>query len=130
MAGPYYSNQPLFPGNSKRAVADGGDSLLDRILKGLSKPRSRRVLYCLAEEEPQEIDELAAAVAELELGCQPSSEQRKSVMIAIYHNDLPKLADLRLVEFDARSKTVCLRQAPQELYDFLHLCKQLDAQRV
>lgn len=122
--------QGLLGENSRRGMADGGGSLLDRILEGLSQPRSRLVLYCLAEEQPQELDELAAAVAELEAESRPTSEERERVKIAIYHGTLPKLADLHLVEYDARSRTVCFQNAPQELYDFLKLSRELDTQTV
>lgn len=108
-------------------MADGGRSLLDRILEGLARPRSRRVLFCLADEEPQEVDELAEAVAEREYGSSPTAEQIELVELALYHNELPKLADLRLLEYDPRSETVCFRDSPDELDDFLRLCRELNA---
>lgn len=114
-------------GSHPNAVADGGDTLLDRILEGLARPRSRRVLYCLAEEEPQELDELAAAVATLEFGPEPTTEQRETVKVAIYHNVLPKLSNLQLLEYDPRSQTVCFRDSPPELEEFLALCRKFDA---
>lgn len=113
-------------GQDRRLAADGGGSLLDRILEGLSRPRARRVLYCLAEEEPRELDELAGAVAKLEAESQPTAEQRERVKIAIYHDVLPKLVDRQLVEYDPRSKTVCFRQSPPELDEFLQLCRRFD----
>lgn len=112
--------------NRGRATADGGGSLLDRILEGLSHPRSRHVLYCLAEEEPRDLDELAGAVANLEAESHPTDEQRESVKITIYHNVLPKLGDLQLVEYDPRSRTVCFRNSPPELDEFLQLCRRFD----
>lgn len=113
--------------SDERAVADGGDTLLDRILEGVARPRARFVLYCLAEEEPRDLDDLAAAVAGLEADDRPTAEQREQVKVAIYHNVLPKLADLQLVEYDARSKTVCFRNSPDELDEFLRLCRNLDS---
>lgn len=110
-----------------RVVADGSGTLLDRILAGLARPQSRHVLYSLAEEEPRELDDLAVTVAELEVGAQPTSDQRERVKIAIYHNVLPKLADLQLVEYDPRSRMVCFREPPPELDEFIRLCRRFDA---
>lgn len=106
-------------------IADGG-SLLDRIMEGLSSPRSRRVLYCLAEEDPREIDDVAAAVASLETETSPDETSIRAIKIDMYHRVLPKLAQLQLIEYDPRSGSVCFRDAPDELVEFLSLCRELD----
>lgn len=122
------SEHDCYRGDQPTPMADGGDSLLDRILEGLAQPRSRRVLYCLADAEPQDINELARAVAELEEGSNPTAKECERVKIEIYHNILPKLSNLQLLEYDARSQTVCFRQSPPELDEFLRLCRRFDAE--
>lgn len=109
-------------------VADGGDRRLDRILEGVARPRCRRVLYCLAEDEPLSLDEVTARIAEHETGPNPATEQHGAVKTDLYHHVLPKLADLKLIEYDLRSETVRFQDPPSELEEFLRLCRQLDTE--
>lgn len=109
-------------------AADGGKGRLDRILEGLARPRRRRVLYALAEEQPQEIEELTAAVVEYETDGEPADADREAVEAMLYHNALPKLATLGLVDYDPRSGSVCFRNPPPELEEFLILCRELDTE--
>lgn len=115
-------------GSLFRLVADGGSPQLDRILEGLTEPRSRRVLYALADDEPQSLDELARAVAEQKIDREPSTEQQKSVKVHLHHTVLPKLTKLRLIEYDGRTETVCFRDPSPELEEFLMLCRELDSE--
>lgn len=109
-------------------VADGSGQRLDRILAGLSRPRCRRVLYALVDEEPLTLDEVARAVVEQETGTPPTSQQFDVTRTRLYHKILPRLADLGLIEYDQRTETVSFRNPPPELQRFLRLCRQLDTE--
>lgn len=109
--------------------ADGGCEQVDRLLDALGTYRRRCVLYHLAETNPAELDEVARAVAAME-NDQPSdsvpAEVRDTVKRDLYHNTLPKLAELNVIEYDPRSETVCYQYPPPHIDKLLELTRTLD----
>lgn len=112
-------------------MADGGQSQFDRVLEAISSSRCRYALYALAEAEPQDLESLTETVLEWEAG-RPVEEvpedHRERVRTSLHHQQLPRLADLRIVEYDPRSKMVRYRDPPQHLEDFLAVCQEIDAE--
>lgn len=109
--------------------ADGGNEQVDRLLDALGTYRRRCVLYHLMKNDPAEIEEVARAVAAMERGRPPddvSAEVRDTVKTDLYHNTLPKLANLNVIEYDQRSETVCYQHPPPHIEEFLALTRKLD----
>lgn len=56
-----------------------------------------------------ELDDLVNSIVEREVEAGVASdteEHRRHVAIALHHKHLPKLADVAVIDYDARSKTV------------------------
>lgn len=109
--------------------ADGGDEQVDRLLDALGTYRRRCVLYCLMETEPADLEEIAREVTAMETDQSPDeipTEVRETVKIDLYHNTLPKLAELTVIEYDPRSKTVRYQHPPPHIEEFLDLTRDLD----
>ncbi|GAB3034624.1 DUF7344 domain-containing protein [Natronobiforma cellulositropha] len=91
------------------ASADPGRARIDEALRLLSHHRRRDVLYYLADHDLASLDALATTVVCRETGV--SSErvdaaERDPVLVDLYHNHVPKLADCGLVEYDRRSGAI------------------------
>lgn len=73
----------------------------------LSNERRITLLELLAEESPQELGDLAEAIAARETGQRPPPRNiRQSVYVTLHQTHLPKLETLGIVEYDARAKVV------------------------
>lgn len=97
-------------------MSDANSVRLDEVFRVLADRRRRYVLYYF-----EETDETVASLTELtdqlltwenewrDTDTVPDSQHRKKLRIELHHNHLPRLADTKLIEYDARSETV--RQA-------------------
>lgn len=111
-----------------RAIVDGGHQQFDRIFTALSSLRRRYVLYYLERKEPAAIVDVARHVAAWETDTPPpavdeDSQAVQEVVISLYHEHFPKLADLHLVEYDRRSGDVRFRDCPELLLEVIALCR-------
>lgn len=88
-----------------------------QLLDVLADSERRHALCVLsAADEPVALNALALEVAARELGTpipQVGPGQAKAREIALYHKHLPRMADSEIVEFDARQRTVELRESEQ-----------------
>ncbi|WP_436343976.1 DUF7344 domain-containing protein [Natronorubrum sp. FCH18a] len=99
---------------------DGGRSF-DEILTALSDIRRRYILYYLQDENQASLTAIAQQIAAWEHKCSVddiSEETTATYKIRLYHNHLPKLREAKIVEYDARSKMVVFRGAP----DLVEMC--------
>ncbi|MFU8869618.1 hypothetical protein [Natronococcus sp.] len=104
-------------------------SSIDEYLSLLSNRRRRDVLYCLAETEVASIESLATTIAARESSVpaeRVSSDERKPVLVDLYHTHLPKLADRRLIEYDRRSGVVRRSAPDDDLEALLERCYELE----
>lgn len=74
----------------------------------LSDERRRALLDVLdGRSAPLHRDELASAVAEREAGGDDvAADERRTIIMALHHNHLPRMADLGLVDYDRASGLV------------------------
>ncbi|WP_254530368.1 DUF7344 domain-containing protein [Natrinema gelatinilyticum] len=78
---------------------------LDARYELLSESRRRYVLYYLFDNDHASIDRLASQVAAWEQNVSiesVSDEQRKSIVVGLLHNHLPRLEEHDVVTFDQR----------------------------
>lgn len=96
------------------------DPELDERLRALGDYHRRCLLYYFLtkDEETATIDELR----EFELAHIPEAESDDQVTISLYHQWIPKLAEVGFVEFDERSQTVRY-SASESLSSLLDLVK-------
>ena len=92
---------------------------VDTLLDLLRNRRRRYLLYCLDQKVDSvvTVDELTAMLLDWEhrmnAGAEAGSpDSKRRIRIELHHSHLPKLADLGVVEFDSRSKTIRKRDAP------------------
>lgn len=87
---------------------DGGsDPLsLDTVFELLSTRQRRLLLYELRDEGHVELEELARRVADREAEGSASVIRVERVATRLHHQDLPKLHDLRVIEYDERQGDV------------------------
>lgn len=112
-------------------VSDGGKEPLQRVLEALSIPHCRYLCYYLVENEPADVEECAAAVAARETDRPPSevpASRCEDVEAMLVHNHLPRLADLRIVEYDPRSGAVRYRDPPPHFERFLELAREIETE--
>lgn len=82
---------------------------VDDVLSLTSDSRRRQVLYCLLSNERTDLQSLALQIAAWERDETIASVERdasQSVEISLHHNHLPKLAEIGVVEYDARAGDV------------------------
>lgn len=114
------------------AGPDDGVVSMDDVLEALADPTRRFVLHYLRDREVASVDELAREVAAREADTTPeavSEAARERASLRLSHAHLAKLADLHLVEYDARSATVRYSDPPMRLEAVLRLLEQLEAGR-
>ncbi|TYL35996.1 hypothetical protein CV102_24915 [Natronococcus pandeyae] len=107
----------------------GQRSPIDELLSALSHRRRRDVLYALSENEVTDVDSLATTIAAREADLPPEQiddDEREPVLIDLYHNHLPKLADHNLVEYDSRSGAVRWTPLSDDLEQILECCHALE----
>ncbi|WP_306058765.1 DUF7344 domain-containing protein [Natronococcus wangiae] len=104
-------------------------SSIDELLSLLSHQRRRDVLYHLSRNEVADVESLATMIAARETDLpseQIDDDDREPVLIDLYHNHLPKLADRRLVEYDSRSGAVRWMPPTDDLERILESCHALE----
>ena len=114
-----------------RVGSDGGESYLDRILRALSHPRRRLLLYYLRENDPVDIEDAAAQIAAWERGETPDDvpeEAKGNVLTSLYHGHVPKLTKRGIVDYDQRSGAIRFQDPPEELETLLELARSIDDQ--
>lgn len=90
------------------------DLSFDDIVRSLSHPIRRAVLYHLCDQLEATIEDLTAVVAERSrppLPPEPSSDHQERVRVSLAHVHLPKLAAAGWVVYDRTSRTA--RYAPR-----------------
>lgn len=114
----------------KEVVAsDGGRSPVDRILISLQEVHRRYLLYHLHEEGASDLETAARRVAARDRGCDPGdipAALHERFKTELYHNHLPKLADLNIIDYDERTGAIRLRNPPDKLDEFLALTRDED----
>jgi hypothetical protein len=110
------------PTGGEGATTNGGASVsdegamtgedLDALFEILADDQRRHILTYLEErdEDVAAFSELIDHVADERVGDPTDDHER--VAVRLHHAHLPKLADLDLVEYDARSETVRYRGGP------------------
>lgn len=91
-------DSPVSPqrGGTGKQRPDGEMLDLDRVYAVLGYPRRRMVLDIVTENDPVTTRDLATAIAARENDVPRhavTDEQRRSVVVALYHVHIPKLAD-------------------------------------
>ncbi|MFC4437968.1 MULTISPECIES: DUF7344 domain-containing protein [Natrialbaceae] len=110
-------------------AVDDQRSSVDELLSLLGHQRRRDVLYYLSENEIADVESLATTIAAREADLpveQITADEREPVLIDLYHNQLPKLADRQLVEYDSRSGTVRWTSPTADLEQVLECCHDLE----
>lgn len=104
---------------------------LDELLSLLSYRRRRDTLYYISDHETASLESLATSIAAREADIPAenvSADEREAVLIDLYHNHLPKLADQRLIEYDSRSGAIMWSSPPDNLEELLECCHALEAE--
>lgn len=103
---------------------DGFESeSLSRLLKAVADQRRRTVLYTL-EESDADVTSLDDFADEIALQDSQFNDPEK-VRLVLHHKDLPKLAELGLLDYDSRSGTVRYRSDPT-IEEFLEALRNLE----
>lgn len=110
---------------------------LDRLFEVLTEHRRRYVLYYLdgADDPVITVAELADQLCTWERDWddrteQPRSKHRENMRINLHHVHLPKLADVGLIDYDARSQTLRSRISDslvEAIEDRADECPRLEA---
>jgi hypothetical protein len=110
-------------------VTNGGVSTLSAVLRAVSDPRRREVLYYLREHDTATIGELARHCAAVETGESPEdvpTERYERIRTQLHHTHLPKLTDALVVEYDERTNTVSYSAPPDAVEMVLDVVAQLE----
>ena len=85
---------------------------LNAILEVLAHHHRREILRALvgAPDHTASVDELAGRICDREIERTGERPGRDQIEMALHHVHLPKLADLGLVEYDARSQELRYRR--------------------
>lgn len=90
---------------------DGDSFVIDALFEAMANRRARFVLSYVdsVSVDVLDLEDLADGVAELEVEAGVTAEpedHRRRIAIDLHHNQLPKLAEAAIVDYDPRSKTV------------------------
>lgn len=100
---------------------------LDVWIRCLANRHRRILLYHLRDREVTSVDELAAALfAEFYGQARGRARGRDAAETELRHHHLPKLDDLSVVDYDARSGTVRVLPFPPELETLLEVTEPID----
>ena len=102
---------------------------LDRALDALAARRCRYSLYLLSDHGAMTVDDLAARVAALELGCslsEVSEDRRRRVKTSLVHTHLPRLSDLGVVDYDRKERTVHLDDGSETFAHLLAVTREVE----
>lgn len=112
------------------SISDGGhQERFDEILGALADTHRRYVLHYLQDEKQASLTETAQHVAAWKHDCPPAEvqdDQIEDLKIQLYHNHLPMLEDLCLLEYDNRSEQLVFRDPPELVELCLHHCADRD----
>lgn len=111
---------------------DGGEHMtdLDRYLQCLANRRRRFLLYHLGAREVTTVERLASTlVTEFDGPAPGDLLGPEEVAAELRHNHLPKLDDLSVVDYDARSGQVTVLESPRELEVLLDATERFDRPR-
>jgi DNA-binding transcriptional ArsR family regulator len=83
----------------------------DQFYRALASPHRRRLLYYLSENGESTVEDLTSVLSGWEAtttGTMHTSSDRSEILSQLLHNHLPRLADARLIDYDAHAGTVQL----------------------
>lgn len=118
----------------ERTTEEGGESEstlpLDTVFRILAHPRRRRVLYYLTTCNypvplKELIDKVTIQEAETHVGDIPA-EVYEQVALDLHHTQLPKLAELGVIDYNKEVNLVAVADTLRPLDEHLHLAKQHD----
>ncbi|MGQ3722646.1 MULTISPECIES: DUF7344 domain-containing protein [Natrialba] len=118
-----------FPFIDRQRSSSSDESRIDELLLILSHHRRRDVLYYLSEHELASIESLATKITAHELDCSSSDvtpDDRKPVLIDLYHNHLPKLTNSGLIEYDRRSGAIKWSLESSHIHSLLEQCYETE----
>lgn len=110
---------------------DGGMGRLSQYFRALSDDRRRLALYYLSQQGSADLDELARHVAGREAERPPESlaeQEYERAASELYHEHLPLLSDVGLVEFDPRSKHARFREPTRTFASLLWLSRLIEGE--
>lgn len=87
------------------------------------------MLYYLNGQDHAHIGEAAQYIAACERDCDlhdVPSDHHENVKIDLFHLHLPKLAELNLIEYDARNGDIRFQDPPDHLSEFVELADRAD----
>lgn len=122
--------------DSERTTEGGRDSdsslSLNTVFRVLAHPRRRRILYYLTRcNYPVPLKELIEKVAiqesETHVGDIPA-EVYEQVALDLHHTQLPKLAELGVVDYSKDLNLIAVTDTLRPLDEYLHLAQQHDSQ--
>lgn len=103
---------------------------LDRVFDLLSKERRRYALYYLEQQdEPVSIDEVATQVAEWETNGATvtiSEDKFEQIEVELQHNDLPKAAEAKYIEYDCEAEVIEVTGTPPEVNAIISVAKTIE----
>lgn len=114
---------------TQRPESDGGRTPVDAVLKSLTHPTRRFVLYYLQENEIATQEQLACEAAAWRSDTtleEVSAEEVAHMNASLTHNHLPELAAMHFIEYDPRSETVRYSDPPVLLEMVLRLLAQFE----
>jgi DNA-binding transcriptional ArsR family regulator len=106
-----------------------GSQRFNEILTALSNTQRRRILYYLQETDSASQDEVADRLIAWKYDSPPdddSDEAIERLKIELHHNHLPRLEELRLIEYDRRTEELLVRDLPELAEQCLEHCKSAD----
>lgn len=103
---------------------------LDRVFDLLSKERRRYALYYLEQQDGLvTVDEVAEQVVEWETNPTTVSipeEKFEQIEIELHHNDLPKAAEAKYIEYDPEEGVVEVTGTPPEFTAIVSVAKAIE----
>lgn len=110
-------------GNALAPDGSGADLSLNALLEVVAHHQRREILRVLvdAPDHTASVDELMNHVSDLEVDRTGERPGRDQLEMSFHHVHLPVLTDVRLVEYDARSKDVRYRrhERVEDLLEYL-----------
>jgi len=92
------------------------------LFEGLSHKYRRYVLRYLSREGAAGVDDIVAQIAAWDTdGTTNETDRRDRIRANLYHNHLPTLAEVGLIEYDTERERVTPTMAARDLYEYLDL---------
>lgn len=115
-------NEPLTVETESLSLPDlrkPEDPLWDAVSVLLAQPRRQAVVSILADyRSPVSVDELATELIDHGHAREKGyAREEQRLLTALYHADLPKLADVELIEYDAEERTVARTRRLRRVVD-------------